>query len=64
MTLRYKTSVSVIAMIALAAPAFAQDAAVPATSDPDSETEARQDRVANRACRTCHWPSRPGSRMR
>lgn len=51
MTLRYKTSVSVIAMIALAAPAFAQDAAVPATSDPDSETEARQDRVLVTATR-------------
>ncbi|WP_084421451.1 TonB-dependent receptor [Henriciella litoralis] len=45
MTLRFKTSVSAISLIALGLPAFAQDAAVPATSDPNSEGEARQERV-------------------
>ena len=62
MTMKFMASVSVISLIALGAPAFAQDADAPDTSEATPENEARQERVlvtapaARKACRMCRSP--------
>ena len=51
MTMKFMASVSVISLIALGAPAFAQDADAPDTSEATPENEARQERVLVTATR-------------